>query len=200
MFQGSLNRQDGFSLVDLLAAMLLIGIVSAMALPLTASSLAAQRFRGDAQGVANLVGLVKMRGAARYTRARLRVDLAANAYSMELWDRTAGTWTAEGGVRSTSPDVRFGFGALATPPPDTQAAIGFAPACRADDGVTAIAGTSCILFNSRGIPIDSAGTPVGGNALYLSSATGVYAITVTATPLVRFWWSPAHTAAWVEQQ
>ena len=199
MFQASLNRQDGFSLVDLLAAMLLVGIVSAMALPLTANSLAAQRFRGDGQGVANVVGLVKMRGAALATRARLFVDLSSNSYSMQVWDKTAETWVVEGGTRTTSPDVRFGFGTLAAPPPNTQVAIGFAPACLDDDGA-AIADTSCIVFNSRGIPVDSLGAPIGGNAVYLSSATGVYAITVTATPLIRFWWSPAHTAAWVEQQ
>jgi type II secretory pathway pseudopilin PulG len=199
MFRDSMKREEGFSLVDLLAAMLLIGVVSAMALPVTAGSLAAQRFRGDAQGVSNLVGLVKMRGAALATRARLFADLSSNSYSMQIWDKAGETWVVEGGTRTTSPDVRFGFGTLAAPPPNTQVAIGFAPACLDDDGA-AIANTSCIVFNSRGIPVDNLGAPTGGNALYLTAATGVYAITVTATPLIRFWWSPPHTAAWVEQQ
>jgi len=35
--------------------------------------------------------------------------------------------------------------------------------------------------------------------LYLRGDTGVYAATVTATPLIRFWWSPLNTAAWVER-
>ena len=29
--------------------------------------------------------------------------------------------------------------------------------------------------------------------------TGVYAVTVTATPLVRFWWSPASAPRWLER-
>jgi hypothetical protein len=95
--------------------------------------------------------------------------------------------------------VRFGFGTLSDPPPGTQATIALSPLCTDDAGAD-LANTSCIIFNSRGIPIDSAGAPTGGNGLYLTDGTGVYAVTITATPLIRFWWSPAHTAAWVEQQ
>jgi hypothetical protein len=42
--------------------------------------------------------------------------------------------------------------------------------------------TACIMFNSRGIPIDKDNSPTGGNAFYLTDGTGVRAVTVTATP------------------
>ncbi len=194
-----LHRDDGFSLIDLMVTVLVIGLVSAMALPATGSSLAAHRFRGDGQSVSNLVALAKMRAAARFSRARLFVDLAGNAYSMQTWDKAELTWVTDGGVTQTSSGVAFGFGTLATPPPDTQVAIALSPPCTDDDGAN-IPDTTCIVFNSRGIPVDGAGAPTGGNAVYLTSETGVYAITVTATPLIRMWWSPNHTAAWLEQQ
>jgi type II secretory pathway pseudopilin PulG len=194
-----LDRENGFSLVDMLASVLVVGIVSAMALPMTGNSLAAHRFRGDGQAVVNLTALAKMRAAARFSRARLYVDLAANSFAVQTWDKTAGAWMPEGGVMQASSGVTFATGGLAAAPPNTQAAIAMSPPCTDDDDVD-IPNTACIVFNSRGIPIDTAGAPIGGNALYLTNGIGVYAVTVTATPLVRFWWSPTHSAQWVEQQ
>ena len=199
MSANSLRRENGFSLIDVMAAVLVVGVVSAIALPVTGSSLAAHRFRADGQALSNLVGLAKMRAASQFSRGRVFANLATGAYGVQIWNKTTAAWTTEGGVRQTSRGVTFGFGALAAPPPNTQAAIGFAAACRDDDGAV-MANTACIVFNSRGIPIDNAGAPTGGNALYLTDGTGVYAVTVTATPLVRFWWSRAQAAAWVEQQ
>src|ERR1043165_2114695 len=83
---------DGFSLVDLLAATALIVIVSAMAVPMTQSSLAAYRLRGDAQQVNNLVALAKMRAASRFSRARVYVDRINNTYELQVYDRTTSTW------------------------------------------------------------------------------------------------------------
>lgn len=177
-----------------------ISVILAMVVPMTASSLAAYRFQGDGQAVSNMVSLAKMRAASQFSRARVYVDRTTNSYSLQLWDKNADAWVVAEGVRRTSPGVSFGYGTLATPPPDTQAAIGFSAACTNDDG-SAIANTACIVFNSRGIPINPAtGAPQGGNAIYLTDGVGVYGVTVTATPLVRFWWSPAHSARWVEQQ
>jgi Tfp pilus assembly protein FimT len=199
MSPNTVRREDGFSLVDVMAAVLVIGIVSAIAVPVTGSSLAAQRFRGDGQAVSNLVALAKMRAASQFSRSRVFADLGTGAYGMQVWNKTTAAWVTEGAARQTSRGVTFGFGVVATPPPNTQAAIGFAAPCRADDG-TVMANTACIVFNSRGIPIDNAGAPTGGNALYLTDGNGVYGVTVTATPLVRFWWTRAQAAAWVEQQ
>jgi type II secretory pathway pseudopilin PulG len=196
-----LRRQEGFSLIDMLAAILLIGIVSAMALPATGSSLAAHRFRGDGQSVSNLLALAKMRAAARFSRARLFANLGNNSYVMQTFDKTVATWVNDGGAMQLSRGVTFGFGPIATPPPNTQEEIGFSSACRDDDDAS-IANTACIVFNSRGVPIDNAGAPMGGHAVYLTDGVGVYAITVTATPLIRMWWTASRgaTPTWVEQQ
>ena len=196
-----LRRQEGFSLIDILAAILVIGIVAAIALPATGSSLAAHRFRGDGQSVSNLMALAKMRAAARFSRARLFANLANNSYVMQTLDRTSGTWVDDGGVMQLSRGVTFGFGPIAAPPPNTQEEIGLSSACRDEDDAI-IANTACVVFNSRGVPIDNAGAPTGGNAVYLTDGVGVYAITVTATPLIRMWWTANRGATpnWMEQQ
>ena len=197
-----MNRisERGFSLVDIMVTVAVVGIVAGMAIPMSMNTITTSRFRGDAQAVANLAGLAKMRAASRFSRSRLRVDRSANTFAMETWDKTAGAWVNEGGVNRTSNGVTFSFGTLGAPPPNTQVSIAFSPLCT-DDGGADMPNTACIVFNSRGIPIDNAGEPLAGHAMYLTDgSTGVYAVTVTATPLIRFWWSPTHTASWQELQ
>lgn len=198
----SLASERGFTLIDILAVVAVLGIVSAMALPMTQSSLSAYRLRGDAQQVNNLVSLAKMRAASRFSRSRVYVDRVNNTYQLQIYDRTTATWVGEGSANRLSTGIRFGFGSLDTAPPNTQNAIGMSPACTTDDGAGTVANTSCIAFNSRGVPVTIAGTtatPTGNNAFYLTNGDAVFATTVTATPLVRSWWSPAGTSAWVRQ-
>jgi Tfp pilus assembly protein FimT len=199
---GCLARQRGYSLIDLLLVVALISIIAGMAIPATGTAVAGQRFRGDSQSVSQTVGLAKMRASAGFTRARVRADLAANTYVLEIWDKSAAAWVVEGGVMRTSPGITFGFSTVGTPPPNTQEAIGFSPPCRT--GITAdsaaINNSACIIFNSRGLPVDGDGTLFGGHALYLTDGSAVSATTVTATPRIRRWISPAHAANWREQQ
>lgn len=193
-----INRQCGFSLIDVLGAIVVMGILAATAIPMTASAVRGERLKGDANAVVNSLALAKMRAASHSSRARLFVDTSTNSFVIQTWDRTANAWTTEDGVTYTSSGVTVGFGTLDTPPPNTQVAIAMSPQCRDDEG-NDIGNTSCVVFNSRGIPIDAIGAPAGGNAIYITDGTGVYAATVTATPLVRKWWSPARTAVWVVQ-
>lgn len=201
----ALQQQDGFSLVDILVAVALIGVVAAMAVPTADSSARAFRLRGDAQSLANTVTLAKMRAASRFTRTRIRADLNAGSYRLEIWNKPAagapGAWVVDGGDIQLSRGVGFGFGVLDTPPPNTQAAIGQSPQCTAQNSLTAnlVADTACIVFNSRGVPVDNGGNPTGGNALYITDGTNVYGTTITATPLVRQWWSNGAVASWVQR-
>ena len=76
-----------------------------------------------------------------------------------------------------------------------QAQIGQAPACTNDLGV-AIANTACVMFNSRGVPIDPTGNPVV-DALYLTDGSAVYGVIVSATGMVRTWRTlPVSTPSW----
>jgi len=194
----SLRSQRGFTLVEMLIIVAVIGIFAGIALPMTQSSLAAYGLSGDARGLAHHIGLAKMRASARFTRTRLRVERDEGRYFTETWNKATSQWENDGVITHLSRNVSFGFGALDNPPPNTQVAIGFSPECLDDDGA-AIEDTACILFNSRGIPITTAGVPVGGNAFYLTDESLVYATTVTATPLIRIWRSPATSEIWTEE-
>jgi Tfp pilus assembly protein FimT len=193
-----MTREDGYSLIDLMAVVGLVGILSAITIPISDTSLKANRLKGDADAVRNLVGLAKMRASSQFTRARVFVDLSTNSYVLQVWDKTAAAWVNDGAQMRTSSGVSFGFGTLGTPPPNTQVNIAMSPPCT--NGLTAggvIANSSCVTFNSRGLPINAAGVLYARHALYLRSTIGVFATTVTSTPLIRFWSSPNGNASWI---
>jgi hypothetical protein len=121
---------------------------------------------------------------------------------LERWNKTTNVWSAEETV-PLSQGVTFSFGSIASPPPNTQATITFSPACRVgiDAASAEIANTACIVFNSRGLPVNGAGIQFGGHALYLTDGVSVAAATVTATPRIRRWSTSAlGTPNWKEQQ
>jgi hypothetical protein len=104
-------------------------------------------------------------------------------------------WEQEGPNVILSPTVSFGLGGNTTPPPNTQAAIGQAPACR-DTGGNAIAGSSCVEFNSRGVPVDATGSPDPGGAFYLTDGSVAYGVTVSAGGMIRLWRANAGSNSW----
>lgn len=193
-----LRSHDGYSLVEVMAAMAVLGVLAGFAVPMLASTTSGVKLRDQAETLSNLVSLAKMRATAQFSRSRVRVDLSAETYVLQLWDSDAATWVNDGAVVTLPSGVDFGFGKLDEPPPNAQDDIEFAAECTDDEG-DPIDKTACINFNSRGIPIDVLGVPVGGNAFYLTDGIGVRAITVTTTPLIRNWWSSAAAPGWIRQ-
>lgn len=167
--------------------MAIIGSIAALAAPISGNMIEDIRLRGDAQGLSSAVALTKMTGAARFTRARLRVNQAAGTYQVETW-QTTGTpgWVLEGGVQQLSTGGQFGAGPVTTPPPNSQAVFGQPAACLNDEG-DVIAGTSCVIYNSRGLPITAAGAPITTQVVYMRGPTGVFAIVVGATGQMQVW-------------
>lgn len=194
------TQQDGFSVVELLIALVVIAIASAMTAPLMGNMLANARLSGDARAVANSTAVAKMRAAAAFSSARLFVNVPARTYRIEVWQKT-GTpgWVAEGPAETLSNNVVFGFGSLAAAPPNTQGTIGQAAACR-DDLNVVIPNTACVVFNSRGLPVDSTGSPTGSGAYYLADSTAVFGVTVSATGMVRSWRAAlTGSSQWIQQ-
>jgi prepilin-type N-terminal cleavage/methylation domain-containing protein len=193
-----LRSNGGYTLVEIMVAMAVLGILGAFAVPMVDSATSGIKLRDQAHAIADLIGLAKLRATSEFSRSRLYVDLADESYVIQVWDADAGEWVSEQAAVQLPFGISFGWGDLDEPPPNTQDALAFAQECVDKDG-DAIDHTACIMFNSRGIPIDKDNSPIGGNAFYLTDGTGVRAVTVTATPLIRRWWSSAAQPNWVRE-
>jgi Tfp pilus assembly protein FimT len=193
------NAETGFTVVELLMTLAVLAATATIAVPMVGNLLANFRISGDIRGVTNTTSVAKMRAAATFAPARIYVDLGARSYRVQTWNKTTSTWNDDGGSTTLASNVNFGVGSVATPPPNTQGTIAQASACLANDG-TAIANTACVVFNSRGLPVDATGSPTGAGAFYLADVTSVYGVTVSATGLVRMWRTPRQaTPIWTLQ-
>jgi len=181
------NTAKGFSLLELVVILGVVGVLLAVTIPKMGSFGGAD----DARNLSNALSLAKMRAAANFTQARLYVSVGGRSHHVQTWSRTAvpPDWVAVTGPTLLSNGVAFTFGAVGTPPPNTQAVVAQAPLCLDKDG-NAIAGTACVVFNSRGIPVDNTGTPTNNDALYVTDGTKVGAVTLSAAGLVTVWRAP----------
>jgi Tfp pilus assembly protein FimT len=183
-----------------MAVMTVLGVLGAFTIPQVAATTSGIKLRDHANAIADLIGLAKMRATSQFTRSRFYADIEGRSYAIQTWDADANAWVNEQGEVELPAGITFGWADLDTAPPNTQDGdvLAFAQECL-DADQEEIDGTACLMFNSRGIPIDKDNSPIGGNAFYLTDGTGVRAVTVTATPLVRRWWSPAGKSAWMRE-
>ena len=195
------RANDGFTLLEIMVVLAVGIIVAGVGLPYMNRTLGSMRLSGAARSVSNGIATVKLRSAAKFTRARLYVNRVDGTFHFEVLDTSVvpSHWTAEGGANYLPSGVSFGFGPVGTPPPNTQTVINHAPACTDDNGLT-IGNTSCVMFNSRGVPVQSSNpnNPEDQNAIYLTNGTEVYGVTVLATGFIGTWHTPASPVpAWV---
>lgn len=186
-------RQRGFSAVELTIVVTATLILAGIATPKATTAIQNFRTGGNARAIANEVAMAKMRAAADFTRARVYADLSAQTIRVDVWDTTNNVWVADsanGTAIGLSTGDTFGYGtSLATPPPSTQSTLGQASLCSVGltSTATTVANTACIVFNSRGVPVDSTSTPTGADALYMTDGVSVYGVTVAATGNIQTW-------------
>ena len=192
------NLSQGFSAVELLIVLAIAGCVAAMAIPASIGMVDEFSLSGDAHGVSNSLALARMGAAANFTRARLYIDLLANTYRIERWNKTAAAWQAVSGTSPLGTKNAFSAGAINTPPPNSQIVFGQPAPCLTSAGA-AIGNTSCIIFNSRGVPIDPTGAPTPAAVIYMNGPTAVYGIVVSSTSQLAMWRISPGGGTWAQK-
>lgn len=186
-------RVHGFSMIELMIVVICIIILMAISIPSVTGLARSFRIGGDTREMAALLNLARLRAAANYTHARLYVDLSANTYHLEVWNKASSCWQtyedSNACTQTTSPVVplapgdTFGFGSIAMGPTAATSTPAQAPAC-----ISGVAGpspgsttsnTACIEFNSRTYPVDSTDKVVASDAIYIQNTEGSQAIAVS---------------------
>ena len=198
---GGGHRTEGFSLVEVLVVTLIIIVIAAIGIPKLTTMTGNLKTRGDARDLNGAIVLAKMRAASDFARARVYADLSANTFRIEVYQSGSSSWVTNGcpnsctGDQSLSSGVSFGFGSL-TSPPSGVTSLAQAPLCLKDNLTSTYPNTACIMFNSRGIPVDSTWSPTANGALYVTNGNSVSGVTISATGLTKIWRSDASTANW----
>jgi prepilin-type N-terminal cleavage/methylation domain-containing protein len=208
------NQDSGFSTLELLVVISILGVVAALALPGTNNALKSYRLHSDASAVVSYLNVTRMRAASQYAPYAFDVDPSPipPTYVIEKLSSTP--------YNPLSPSSTGSYASLSPPVYEqgTQyASIGTSfSACR-PTGVSAYPGSvtadpgSCtgpfqFCFNTRGLPVlctttggNPPGSPLtnGGATLYLTGQNGMIdAVTIAVGGGVQLWnWSPG-AAKW----
>ena len=177
----------GFSLIEVSIVVLIILIVAAIGIPNAVQMLRAYRLSGNARSLAHALSLARLRAGSDFTWAEIVINSAATPVSYQLnycttkATSSCTTFTSEGGTQYMSSGISLGFGNSTLPA----------------GGQTAAVQTTTVIFNSRGIPVDSGGSATGNDTIYLADdRNDAYAVSVTLSGHPKIWrWARASWAS-----
>ena len=186
------SRQRGFSLLELVVALAIMLVLSAVAIPSIARSMRLYRLNVATTNLQNLVEVARYSAIRRNTEVDLR-QAVVNGQTVFFVD-LVGTAAAPAALANSDPQFYVPQGITIAP--------AGAPASTTALANTQALGAGCIGFNSRGVlTYANCGTATPGVVWFLSiglptSVAGYRAITVTAMGQTKAWTAAYGSTTW----
>src|SRR5438552_5788120 len=180
--------EHGFSLAEIMVAVVLLLLFAALTVPSLSSSLNAWQLNADARKISTTLMSAKLRTTSQATRYRVHFDVANNSFSSQRLNRATGNYediadesavTLSDGISNSGIRLTADFPSGPTGFPTTS--------------------SDFIIFNSRGIPVTDAGVPTGDNVIYLSNSSTGYAVTVSVTGRIQLWKFDVSLSQWATE-
>lgn len=171
-------------MLELLVVISIIGIIAVMALPSAYTFVKGYRLHADASAIASQLNVTRFRATSQFTPYRLSIPPGTNLFEMDRLNTTYGSPTSE-----VAFGLSQGISFLTTCP--VSAKPGNIPS-------SFTAGSTAVYFNTRGLPVNSTGTPSNNNVIYLKNDNDLYdAVTVSLGGRITVWNYNVATTTWV---
>lgn len=198
------ERGRGFSIIELIIALVVMVIVTALAVPQALEAVRSYKLHSDVAGVAEQLSVARFRATSQYSPYRLDLFVAGGTFDVE---RLCGTGTGCTTPTTSCPDQAYMPFTTAVIDGGTQYLSSGDQFTTTNPGGTVYPGTvtggaasTDFYFNTRGMPVDCTGSPLsnGGAVIYMTSAsanlTDAIVITVGGR-ITAYDWQPS-TSKW----
>ncbi len=180
------KKDSGFSLVELIIVVSIIIVLAAIAIPNFTSMMKGYRLHADASAIASQLNATRLRATSQFTPCRLVLSVTAGSFTRERLATDYSSPTPEQVSYLSTGITRLPGDPVSAKPGNVSLSFSGASAA--------------IYFNTRGLPVDSSGSPTPNSVFYLQNQDGLYdAVTVSLGGQISVWTYSTVAVAWTRR-